>query len=67
MSTNGQPTRLVRLEARYGLGGPCPCVAEVRIVGFDDDLVPPLPEYCERCGRRRSEVTVGDDRPGGPR
>ena len=66
MSTAGQPARLARLEARYGLGGPCPCHAEWRIVGFDDDLVPPLPEVCERCGRRRFTIAIGE-RPDGPR
>jgi hypothetical protein len=55
---SGVPARLARLEARFGLAGPCPCHAEWRVLGFDEDLVPPLPETCERCGRRRPTVEV---------
>ena len=65
MSTNGLPARLARLETCYGLAGPCPCRAELRVVGFDDDLRPPLPERCARCGRRRFAIVLGE-RPDGP-
>ena len=65
MSATGPAGRLARLEAHFGLAGPCPCRAEWRIVGLDDDLVPPLPEVCERCGRRRPTVVIVE-RPDGP-